>query len=109
MWIGDDETSALARKWGKGRIVKKAGNVSSKLVFGAAASMLVLAAASARAEATSEAVATAGSGAAAPAAADAPAAKPETQTVQEVVVTGFRSSLAKAVSIKRNENAAADT
>jgi TonB-dependent receptor len=38
-----------------------------------------------------------------------PAASGGGDTVQEVVVTGFRSSLAKAISIKRQENAQVDT
>jgi len=41
-------------------------------------------------------------------AADATAAKPDSSTVQEVVVTGFRSSLAKAISEKRHENSQVD-
>ena len=41
-------------------------------------------------------------------AADDTAAKPESSTVQEVVVTGFRSSLAKAISEKRHETSEVD-
>jgi TonB-dependent receptor len=77
-------------------------------VFGAAASVLVLGAASARAEATTDASTAAAAGSQAGGGA---AAKPDapSQTVQEVVVTGFRSSLAKAVSIKRKDNSEVDT
>jgi TonB-dependent receptor len=46
--------------------------------------------------------------AAKPAAAPAGSAQPATQSVQEVVVTGFRSSLAKAIAIKRQDTAQVD-
>jgi iron complex outermembrane receptor protein len=48
--------------------------------------------------------------AAAQTAAPAPQAQPDDASqVDEVVVVGFRSSLARALSVKRNENAAVDT
>jgi TonB-dependent receptor len=73
--------------------------------------MLMLAAASARADATTDAaVATTADGQASAPAGGA-AAKPDqpVQTVQEVVVTGFRSSLAKAINIKRKDDSEVDT
>ena len=68
-------------------------------IFGASTTVLALASA-ANAQSPAPAPAPAQPAAAAPAG--------QTQAVQEIVITGFRNSLAKAISIKRQDTAEVD-
>jgi TonB-dependent receptor len=80
------------------------------LALGVSLAALSLAAAGARAATAADgAIATADGQSAPPPAAGAGAHASGTSTVSEVVVTGFRSSLAKAINIKRKSDSEVDT